>query len=307
MPNQFNVDLVRDVARRRVVVFAGAGVSASAVLADGKRMPEWEAFLSGLLKDLPASKASLVKQALKDRDYLLASELLQRILEDKWEEKVVAEFGKAAEPSDLHRSIVTLDPNIILTTNFDRLLENSYVKIPSQYTSLPLTVNQIDENTFKVLKDFEQRYIIKIHGTVDQADKLTFSQSEYIKYAYNNQSYISFIESLLLNYTFVFLGFSMKDPAICQILERYAFKYPRARPHYFFAAKPINSEFRDVQKSLRKLVIVDYDKKNHHAELPRLINELADQARTMEKELAADVIRRLSPPASTTSAASTPV
>jgi hypothetical protein len=42
----FNTDLVDDLAGEKVVLFLGAGVSASAATASGGKIAGWEAFLS---------------------------------------------------------------------------------------------------------------------------------------------------------------------------------------------------------------------------------------------------------------------
>ncbi|MDH8045799.1 SIR2 family protein, partial [Klebsiella pneumoniae] len=72
-------------------------------------------------------------------------------------------------------------------------------------------------------------YIIKIHGSIDDVSNIVFSRSQYIRLAFGNENYSLFLDSLLLNYTFLFVGFSMDDPAITSLMELYAYRYPRSR------------------------------------------------------------------------------
>src|SRR5262249_6357805 len=132
----------------------------------------------------------------------------------------------------------------------------------------------IDENVFKSLKDHSRKYIIKIHGTVDNPNALVFSRSEYIRSAFGNLRYTEFLESLLLNYTFLFIGFSMDDPAITSLMEMYALRFPTARPHYIFSAGPIAENVMEINKRLRKLVHIVYNSADDHAELTLKIREL---------------------------------
>jgi hypothetical protein len=84
MPPQINNDLLSDLARQRVVLFLGAGVSASAVTASATRIAGWGAFLKSVAEDhAPAPLRRQVLKLLKGKDFLLACELLQRSLPDE--------------------------------------------------------------------------------------------------------------------------------------------------------------------------------------------------------------------------------
>ncbi|WP_227646137.1 SIR2 family protein, partial [Klebsiella pneumoniae] len=88
---------------------------------------------------------------------------------------------------------------------------------------------------------------------------MVFSRSQYIRLAFGNENYSLFLDSLLLNYTFLFVGFSMDDPAITSLMELYAYRYPRSRPHYIITSSNIPQNIREIHRRLRKLIVIPYN------------------------------------------------
>lgn len=272
----FNSDLVEDAARQKLVLFLGAGVSASAQPTNGLPLKGWDNFLREITGKVSDSIKIQAQELLDKKDYLLACEILKTSLKDEWDSLVQNEYQRAAPPSELHNSIKNLDQRITITTNFDKLIEMSWGQNETN-GKYPILITKIDENSFKLFKDHSSRYLIKIHGTVDDPSTIIFSKSEYIKSAIGSTIYQSFIETLLLNYTFLFIGFSMDDPAICGLMEMYALKYPKARPHYAILPEKIPENIVDISKNLRKLSIIQYNTEDNHANLPKILNELSSE------------------------------
>lgn len=283
-----NADLLDDLAREKTVLFLGAGVSASATTLKGGRIADWNGFLASLSNDLSEPTLSQVQALIAAKDYLLAGEILQSALAEAWESKITEHFGQKAAPSSLHKALIGLGQRIILTTNFDKLLEVAFEQMDSTETHYPTVITKIEDNVFRSLKDHSRKYIVKIHGTVDDPSSRVLSRSEYIKLAFGNSYYSGFIENLLLNYTFVFVGFSMDDPAIMSLMEMYSLRYPNARPHYIFAPSPVPQNIVEINKRLRKLVFVVYDPVDNHAALPGLINEFAAASNARRREIFAE-------------------
>jgi len=287
---EFNRDLLGDLARQRVVLFLGAGVSASAVTGSGKRIAGWPKFLKDCASRTADPLRTQLQGLLDAKDYLLACELLQHHFGDDWGDIVTAEFGQQATPSTLHTALLGLRQRIIITTNFDKLIETAWSNFTDVGTHLPKVISGVDEQVFRILKDHEGKYLLKIHGTFDDAKSLIFSRSEYIRLAFGNANYSSFLEALLLNYTFIYVGFSMDDPAITSLMEMYTLRYPTSRPHYIFAPMGIEDNIVEVHKRLRKLVVLQYDSANNHAALAPLIEELGKQARLRYRTLVSDMM-----------------
>ncbi len=284
-----NADLVEDLARQKVVLFLGAGVSASAATRAGGTMKGWPEFLSASCSNLDPAVAAEVEQLVRDKDYLLACEILQNAHGEAWQDLLTSEYGQTAEPSELHKAIVSLDQRIILTTNFDKLIETAWEVKLGNSNHYPIVISGVKDKAFSSLKDYSRKYLIKIHGSVDDVDTIVFSRSEYVRLAFGNASYSGFLDSILLNYTFLFVGFSMDDPAITSLMEMYALRYPKARPHYIFAPNGRSQRIIDINKKLRKLVTISYDDSNHHALLPGHISTLSKEMVRRRNEIYADM------------------
>ncbi|AYH47853.1 hypothetical protein B6N31_09255 [Dickeya fangzhongdai] len=270
----YNEDLINDLSQQKVVLFLGSGVSSSVNLDAVNRFKGWPDFLEDAAKDRNNTLKRQIKNLLKAKDYLLACELLQADYGDTWERKVTEEYGRAAQPSVLHKALISLRQRIILTTNFDKLVESAWASSLADGERHFKVISKVDNDIFKVLKEHDTSYIIKIHGSIDDVSNIVFSRSQYIRLAFGNENYSLFLDSLLLNYTFLFVGFSMDDPAITSLMELYAYKYPKSRPHYIITSNKIPQNIRDIHRTLRKLIVIPYDQKNNHEELPKLIETM---------------------------------
>jgi hypothetical protein len=271
----FNVDLVDDLARQKVVLFLGAGVSSSAPTRSGDRMKGWPEFLLDACKNIDPSLQEEVEGLVRAKDYLLACEILQGAYGDGWSRLIVSEYGQSAEPSELHKALIKLDQRIILTTNFDKLIESAWENKFGTSSHYPIVLTGIPDRAFFALKDYSRKYVVKIHGSTDDADNVVFSRSQYVKSAFANPLYSDFIDNLLLNYTLLFVGFSMDDPAIISLMESYSFKYSKSRSHYIFVGNETPERISEINKRLRKLVSIRYNTADNHKELPEVISQLA--------------------------------
>ena len=242
---EFNSDLINDLARRRTVLFLGAGVSASALTNTGTRFKQWGEFLLAATEKLPIESSqnkALIKKLIREKNFLFANELLKSSLKEQWPDILTNEFNQIATPSRLHNAIISLDQRILITTNFDTLLEVAWEQVflgNSSKSHHPAILNRIDGTAFKMLRD-DGDYIIKLHGDINDVESIVFDTSSYQKNAYGNTYYKELLNSLLLTHTFLFIGFSMADPAISLFVEMYAHRFPDSRPHYILVAGKIS-------------------------------------------------------------------
>lgn len=280
----FNNDLLCDLAEDKVALFLGAGVSASSEINEKPAFKGWSDFLEEAAKSREESLRNQILELIKRRDYLLACQILQDSYEHEWQELITTEYGKSAEPSRLHKSIISLRQRLIITTNFDKLIETAWLQSSSTGDRGFKVISNIDANVFRCLKDHDTPYLIKIHGSVDNTSSLVFSRSEYIKLAFGNNKYTNFLDAILLNYTILFIGFSMDDPAISSLMEMYTLNYPNARPHYIVTPQGGNEKISEINKKLRKLSTIEYDSSNKHKKLPDLIEKLAQSANKKRRD-----------------------
>lgn len=278
----FNSDLISDLASRKVVIFVGAGASKWAKPNSGNEFKDWGRFLEHAANHANQKTQKLVKERLRAKDYLIASELLKTALAEKWAEILEAEFQQAADVSRLHQAIIKLNQRIIVTTNFDKLIENSW-NCPG-ITRYPKVISKIDQQAFKLFRD-DEPYLIKIHGSIDDLDSIVFDKTSFQRAAFSNRFYQDLIDTLLLTHTFLFIGFSMDDPAISLLVESNAYRYSDTRPHYAFISGKPQPEIDNLSRSIRKLFVLRYPIENNHLALAEKIEKLAELGSKRRKEL----------------------
>lgn len=269
---KFNVDLVDDLARRKVVLFVGAGASMWAKPRGGGSFKTWPQFLHHASNNIADQKTKkLINGRIKKGDYLIASELLKAELGEQWARILSTEFQQAADISRLHRALLSLQQRIIVTTNFDKLIENAWVD--AALGRYPTVVSKMDEKAFRLFRD-DEPYLIKLHGSIDEPESIVFDKTSYQRTAFANNFYRDLIGTLLLTHTFIFIGFSMDDPAISLVVESHAYRFSHTRPHYIFTPGSPTRQIDELSKILRKLFVLHYSEKDNHIALAENIEAL---------------------------------
>lgn len=284
----FTPELLDDFVARKVAIFLGAGVSAGVHTRTGESVKTWSQFLYDLsvttgVPDLVAE----VKELLDRKDYLFACELLRDHFTDDWETILKREYEQIGEITELQRIVLKLKQRIIVTTNFDLFIESKWEGVNTEATHHLQVKNGISSDCFTVFRDYRD-YLIKLHGSINAPETMIFSLSDYASKAHANWQYSSFMEMLLTTHTVLFIGFSMGDSTITNLLEVYAKKYPRSRPHYAFLPDYLSQRKIRIMKSHRKLFVLPYSSKDNHRQLVELLYELELQIAERKRILAAD-------------------
>lgn len=199
----------------RLVVFVGAGVSKNS------GVPAWWDLIKKFADELGYSRCDTCKKRTADcpkadckDQYEYTQDEFLRIPEYYYQQDTSENhadyFGLIQ--STLHSDngsnpiddeIFSVFPRHIITTNYDSLLEKS-----QSVNSLLYAVVTQDSD---LLAEASDRYIIKMHGGLEKADTIVLKESDYIKYEQEHPLICTFIKSLLVNHTFVFLGYSLND------------------------------------------------------------------------------------------------
>lgn len=269
-PNQ----LVKAIARRRSVLFLGAGISANSRNEDGKHPATWKKFLQDILekrKEKLNQQKDIIEEKLNMQDYLTACEIMVEILgENDFGELAADEFRRPGyKPSDIHAAIFSLDSSLVLTPNIDKIYEQYAM---NESHSTVVAKSYYEEDIAKYLRT-DDYLIIRVHGYVDDTSKLIFTHKQYGEARCRYSSFYRILDALMLTHTFVFIGCGINDPDIQLILENTNFLYPGCLPHYFITAK--NTYPDEIRKSLlhnRNLELLTYE--NEDGSHKQLLNEL---------------------------------
>ncbi|ASS62718.1 MULTISPECIES: SIR2 family protein [Bacillus] len=264
--------LVKDIARRKSVLFLGSGISRNSINAQGKRPPTWEEFLR-IASDNISENTEHINTFIAEKDYLTACEIIYYKLSSHGFNEIAKDsfMRPGFEKHRIHEAIFKLDSRIVATPNVDKI----YDTFANQESNGTISVkNYYDDDLADKLRS-EDRIIIKIHGTIDFPNQMIFTRKQYTEARYNNSTFYKLLDALALTHTFIFLGCGLNDPDIRLILENYAHVYPNSRPHYMVTASDNVTE--DLVRSTREnanLEIISYDSTNNHIELCRSLESL---------------------------------
>ena len=117
---------------QRLALFVGSGISASATNRANQHPPTWAELLRELSSLAPQTSRDRILDLISDNRLLQAAELLRYIIRNDYKIPAFNEKLKTLvngpkndpfKPSEWHDTIDQLNPQIIITTNYDNLLE----------------------------------------------------------------------------------------------------------------------------------------------------------------------------------------
>ena len=196
----------------KLVVFVGAGISANSGL------PSWE----GLIKDFAEKlgydvrKDSDAKEHFCSDEYLKIPQYSYNKNPDEYLQLLEAHFGanaiNAKKPNLIHELIFKFSPAHIITTNYDPLIEKCDSSNRDYYT-----VVSNDKELLEKGKS-AKRLILKMHGDYKDLKNIVLKEDD-LRYEQKRALTSTFIKSLLVNHTFLFIGYSINDYNFKQIID----------------------------------------------------------------------------------------
>ncbi len=113
-------------------------------------------------------------------------------------------FPDNIRPSSIHKQIFELNPKVIITTNWDTILEKAIEENAYIYD-----VIRCDED---LVKSTLQKKLIKMHGDFKNHN-IVFKEDDYLNYQFNFPLIENYIKSILSTHTILFLllGYSYND------------------------------------------------------------------------------------------------
>lgn len=193
MKEQFlrNIQILKAaITERKLVVFAGAGISADA------GVPTWGELIAELKKDIDIPK--------DETDFLRIAQLYYNERQHKeFIDRIRAILKhKKLRYNEIHQEIFNLNPEHIITTNFNDLLEQV---IKSK--AYPFSVIKKD-NEFPYARN--TKLLVKMHGDLDEAN-LVIKEDDYLEYAANHPLIESFIKGVFATKVVLFIGYGFSD------------------------------------------------------------------------------------------------
>ena len=220
----------KSIKENSLILFVGAGISANS------NLPTWGELIQSFKKELNLPDDN-------SDDYpRVAQYYYDTFGKNRYTKKIEEVFSSKgiSKPNELHTLIEKIAPEHIITTNYDSLLED-------QFESGLLKYNVVAED-----KDIPYtspgRYLIKMHGDLNK-NNIVLKEEDYLDYASNFPMISNLIQTLIMNHTLLFVGYSLKDSTFKAIfrLVQNAFKSDAKFAYLYIPEKQSTFE-RDLYK-----------------------------------------------------------
>lgn len=271
--------LENDYLKGNCVLFVGAGISARIKRNNGTNVPNWKELVNLLIDFIYSrdyigndEKQELLSMVRDNKLIDVTQIIIDEIKESEFQAFLVDIFHDIEANDVIYPLICNMLFRAIITTNIDTLIEDAFQKYACEKIKV-WTQNDINEN----LELFGERFLLKLHGTYERQNTVVLGTQGYLDSIYKNKIMIKLMESLLLSNTFLFIGYSMSDPDLNNILNYLnVISNSNNRIHYLAIEK--GKIFSLEKKYLRKhknIIILEYENKTeYHEGIIDLLNEL---------------------------------
>ncbi len=216
-------------------------------------LPEWKEYLLGLCDDAGLSRDAIRERLETQSDYEGAmNDIVQRLTLNRFER----DFERSFQVPETITGAVTLLPKLFdcsaITTNFDRVLEQVYAREGKPFAEKVTGRGQA--NAFFRAIPAGERYLLKLHGNIDNAAERVLNQAEYQEaYGPEANSNVTFplpkvLRRLFTSYSFLFLGCSLSYDRTIKTFSRVAGELggDSLPPHYALLGCPSDAEKKRV-------------------------------------------------------------
>jgi hypothetical protein len=272
--------LVTELAARRCIIFLGSGASAGSISPDGKKSPPtWATFLQNLIAMMKDDKdEAVINDYITKEKFLEAAEIIfKNISPADYSTFIRDEFENPRyNPSEIHKSVLDLDPKIVITTNYDTI----YDKYCTSGTAVDgyVVSKYYDGNIISDLRS-PVRLIIKAHGCVSNISKIVLTKSQYFQVRQEYSNFYKVLDALFLTHTILFIGYSLTDPDIQLVLENVNISAPSPHPHYFVTGNSLNEAIKEASKKAYNIEFIEF-KAGDFSELNSSLADLVDFVNT---------------------------
>lgn len=273
-------ELKRLISENKVIPFVGAGVSKDVKYKNGeKAFVNWKELLEILNTKVPEEPTkNYIKHCIdtKKIDYLQIADMIENELSEHDFNKELKEIFNIdlslidEKTLELAKTIWELNSKLIITTNYDKILNYSCSDINKNYWDIEALFEQA-----KLLRDgVENPTIWHIHGHIDNVDNIILTSKKYNElYTTNseNSKYKSALETLrhiISSKSLLFIGFSLDDEFVVKQLNRTIDIFGgNSHEHYVLCKKGSNPN--TLNKNIR---VIEYE--NHGQDLIDKIKSL---------------------------------
>lgn len=272
IPPRVPPSLARNLANRRCVLFAGAGLSAWA------KLPTWRDLLTGMVEEVRAETLDddhgELDRLIERGKYLELADHCREQLGPRYTE-LLADRLRAADGAipEVHRLAIGMPFAAWVTTNFDKLLERAYTEVRGGW---PRTMTHRDADSLGMALFDGAPFILKAHGDIDKPDSLVFTTRDYREIIHANPAFNAVFSAILLTNAILFVGYSLSDPDFRLLLDRQLTAFRTFVPDRYAIMPDVGEVEREVLWRTARIKVLTYDSNQGHGWLLEFLHALRD-------------------------------
>lgn len=226
--------------------FVGAGLSIDS------GYPSWSGLLTEMIS-IAKEKSWISAEKIKDFEelsedftkFLFLAEELKVELGSSFEKYLEERFSQEGhDPTDAHKFLVRVNSSLVITINYDDLIERAYNDVYGRYPNSftydepRAAANNFWKNNF---------FVLKAHGDIKKdVRSLILSQRDYRSTLYRESGYKSLLQSIFSSKSLLFVGVSLADPEFNQLLDYLHDSYHGGGPtHYLLIDRSKNQRIME--------------------------------------------------------------
>ncbi|MGH8057223.1 MAG: SIR2 family protein [Candidatus Entotheonellia bacterium] len=206
--------LINAVKEHRCVLFVGSGLSAAA------GYPSWSELMDQLVqaaKSLPQARADGLDKFVAAKDFLTLAEFARSTLGVSRYSTILRNLlAKPLSVPRAHEIIARTDYRGVITTNYDKLLETAFT-VQRKWAPAIMTPESVSSLGSALYGD--SVFILKLHGDIDSPESIVLTEFDYDRMILRNPHVRSFLQAVFLNYTLLFVGYSLQDAELRLVLK----------------------------------------------------------------------------------------
>ncbi|WP_404230494.1 SIR2 family NAD-dependent protein deacylase [Acinetobacter venetianus] len=259
----FPKPFLEDLIEGHVFPIVGAGFSRNAKSDDNKPSRDWDELGHYFAEDIVDYKYN---GAISAFEYEYSrSKLIEKMY-------TALKIG-CIHPDLAHKSFAKLPFQLVATTNFDYLLEESYTHLGNHFCR---TI--IDEEQLPIInKDIKHLNLLKIHGDLSHPSRLIATEEDYDSFLTKFPMIATYITNQFISKTVLFIGYSVDDTDIRQIFQMIKDRLGKLKRRAYTIR--INASTQEINRFTRRGIKVinipiSHEKINYNEVFSKIFDEL---------------------------------
>lgn len=282
--------LVGRIAEGAWALFLGSGVAATCTNGAGDHPPTWPALLRSLC-DLIGSE-SLKETGLElihRHEYLSAADHIRYSLaqehklndyQSTLKAAVTGPPGDAYRPSPLYEALLSLEPEVVFTTNYDKVFEtassNGYASHSFESRTLGADLRRGDA------------VLVKLHGSTDSISEVVLTRTDFARVMKAGGDVYEMLRSFTLTSTLLFVGYSLDDPDIQLVMQAVGRGRLDPEAHFMLAPEPSTASRIPVFRESYGVTVLTYPA-GEHDRVEEAIRELSGEVLALRASMGAAI------------------